>query len=79
VTSPIILLWSRGVRKTPHITHKGGSWAVSHVQSLISRLAGREKIAQQLLSVGLTKVAFGRKQGQGTDKERWWEIRDSGL
>jgi hypothetical protein len=44
-------------------------------KSLISRLAGQEKMAQQLLSVGL---AFGRKQGLGMGKERWQEIRDSG-
>jgi hypothetical protein len=44
----------QNVRKTPHTAHKRGSREVSHVQSLISRLAGREeKMVQQLLSVGL--------------------------
>jgi hypothetical protein len=63
----------QNVRKMLHIIHKGGSREVSHVQSLISRLAGREeKMAQQLLS------AFERKQGLGMDKEGWQEIRDSG-
>jgi hypothetical protein len=42
-----------GVRKTPHTTHKGGSRELSHVQSLISKLAGLEKMVQQLLSAGL--------------------------
>jgi hypothetical protein len=49
------------VRKTLHTTHKGGSREVSHVQSLISRLAGREKMAQQLLSAGLALSSIREK------------------
>jgi hypothetical protein len=50
------------VRKIPHTAHKGGSREVSHVQSLISRLAGQEeKMAQQLLSAGLALSSIWEK------------------
>jgi hypothetical protein len=49
----LILANASNVRKTPHTTHKGGSRGLAHVQSLLSRLASREKKAQQLLSAGL--------------------------
>jgi hypothetical protein len=67
------------VRKTPHTTHKGGSREVSHVQSLISRLAGREiKMVQQLLLVSLTlssmlekaRARDGQREVAG-DKGQW--------
>jgi hypothetical protein len=58
------------VRKMPHITHKGGSQEVSHVQSLISRLAGREeKRVQQLLSVGLALSSIWEKT-RARDRQR---------
>jgi hypothetical protein len=68
----------QNVRKTPHTVHKGGSQEVAHVQSLISSLAGQEKMVQQLLSVGLALSSIWGKQGLRMDKERWQEIRDSG-
>jgi hypothetical protein len=47
-------------------------------KTLISRLAGREKKAQQLFSVGLDLSSIWEKaRALGTDKERWQEIRDS--
>jgi hypothetical protein len=62
-----------------HIAHKGGSREVSHVQSLISRLAGQEeKMAQQLLLVGLAlssiwekaRARDGQREVAG-DKGQW--------
>jgi hypothetical protein len=67
------------VRKMPHVTHKGGSREVSHVQSLISRLAGQEeKIPQQLFSKGLAlssiwekaRARDGQREVAG-DKGQW--------
>jgi hypothetical protein len=46
-------------------------------KSLISRLAGREKMAQQLLSEGLALSSIWEK-ATVRDKGRWQEIRDSG-
>jgi hypothetical protein len=70
-------IYFQGVRKTPHTAHKGGSREVSHVQSLLSRLACREeKMAQQLLSVGLALSTILEKARARTDKERWQEKRD---
>jgi hypothetical protein len=51
----------QNVRKTLHIAHKGDSRKVSHVQSLISRLAGQEKMVQQLLLVGLALSSIWEK------------------
>jgi hypothetical protein len=51
------------VRKRLHTTHKGGSREVAHVQSLISRLAGRElKMVQQLLSGGQALSSIWEKE-----------------
>jgi hypothetical protein len=52
----------QNVRKALHITHKGGSREVSHVQSLLSRLAGQEeKLAQQLFLAGLALSSIWEK------------------
>jgi hypothetical protein len=53
-----------------HTTHKGGSREVSPVQSLISRLAGREeKMAQQLFSAGLALSSIWEK-AKARDRQR---------
>jgi hypothetical protein len=66
------------VRKTPHTAHKEGSQELSHVHSLISRRAGREKMAQQLFLVGLAlssiwekaRARDGQREVAG-DKGQW--------
>jgi hypothetical protein len=58
------------VRKMPHTARKGGSREVSHVQSLISRLAGQEgKMAQQLFSAGLALSSIWEK-ARARDRQR---------
>jgi hypothetical protein len=52
-----------------HTAHKGGSQEVSHVQSLISRLAGQEKMAQQLLLAGLALSSILEK-ARARDRQR---------
>jgi hypothetical protein len=53
-----------------HTAHKGGSREVSHVQSLISRLAGREeKMVQQLFSAGLDLSSTWEK-ARARDRQR---------
>jgi hypothetical protein len=60
----------------PHTKEAHESYLMS--KTLISRLAGREKKAQQLFSVGLDLSSIWEKaRALGTDKERWQEIRDS--
>jgi hypothetical protein len=68
----------QNVRKTPHTAHKGGSREVSHVQKFNKQAAGREKMAQQLLSAGLPLSSIWEKSwardGQrevAGDKGQW--------
>jgi hypothetical protein len=68
--SPLYHQTQQSVRKTPHTSHKGGSREVSHVQSLISRLASREeKMAQQLFLAGLALSSIWEK-GRARDRQR---------
>jgi hypothetical protein len=62
-----VLVLVLGKRRTPHTKEAHERYLMS--KSLISRLAGREKMAQQLLSVGLALSSIWEK-ARARDRQR---------